>query len=146
MEKGHGRIEQRTLEAFGVTPMEMSWPGAAQVCRLVRERTRGEKTSIETVFLVTSLDSEKFDPEKILGFSRAHWGIENRLHCVRDVTFREDACRVRTGSLPQLLAAFRNTAITSFHRLGFTSMIEGLEHFAEHRRQAIRFIREGKTK
>jgi len=146
VEKGHGRIEERTLEALEVTPEELSWPGARQVCRLTRSRTKGEKTSIETVFLVTSLPKDRAQPEDLLQLSRAHWGIENRLHCVRDITFREDECRARTGAIPQLLAAFRNTALTCYRRLGFPSAVEGLEHFSEKRTQAIRLLFKGRIK
>lgn len=131
---------------MAVSPPEMGWPGAQQVCRLRRCRTQGGKTSEEVVFLITSLPPERATAKELLSLSRAHWGIENRLHQVRDTTLREDACRVRKGALPQLLSALRNTLLTCFHHLHFTSMVEGLEYFAEHRRQAIRLIRHGKTK
>jgi predicted transposase YbfD/YdcC len=48
---------------------------------------------------------------QVLSLLRNHWKIENCLHYVRDVTLGEDACRVRTGSAPQVLAAVRNTVI-----------------------------------
>lgn len=48
--------------------------------------------------------------------SRNHWRIENGLHWVRDNTFREDACRVTSGSAPQLLAAVRNLIVSLFNR------------------------------
>jgi hypothetical protein len=70
-----------------------------------------------------------------LALSRGHWGIENRLHLVRDATCREDACRTRSGTAPQVLAAFRNTALSCLRRLG-CKPVEGFEHFAEHRDQA----------
>ena len=129
-----------------VTPEEISWPGAGQVCRVTRKRSQGEETSIETVFLVTSLAEEKADPKELLRLSRDHWGIENRLHCVRDITFKEDNCRVRTGVIPQLLAALRNTALTCIRRMGFPSAIEGLEHFYDKRERAIRLIHKERIK
>lgn len=46
-------------------------------------------------------------------YERAHWGVENRLHWVRDVTFREDHSRLRTGTAPRALAGFRNLAIST---------------------------------
>ena len=145
-EKGHGRVEERSLETVEVTPAEISWQGAQQVCRLTRKRSQGAETSIQTVFLVTSLPKEQAGPNDLLRLSRSHWGIENRLHCVRDITFKEDSCRVRKGAIPQLLAAFRNTALTCIRRLGFNSAVEGLEHFSEKRNQAIRFILSGRIK
>jgi hypothetical protein len=71
--------------------------------------------------------------------SRAHRGIENRLHYVRDVSCREDQARANAGNAPQVLAAFRNTAITLLRRMGM-KIVEGFEHFAEHREQAIAAI------
>ena len=88
------------------------WPELARVCRIERTRTiRGEK-SREVVHAITSLKREEASAKELLKLSRAHWGIENRLHCVRDVTFGEDQCLVRKGSGPQVFAAIRNTVIT----------------------------------
>jgi len=52
---------------------------------------------------------------RLLAYLRNHWRIENELHSVRDVTLGEDACRVRSGDAPQVLAAIRNAVI---HLLG----------------------------
>jgi hypothetical protein len=68
--------------------------------------------------------------------SRNHWSIENRLHYVRDVTCREDQCRTRSRADPQARAAIRNTALTIIRRSG-RKPVEGFEHFAEHRQQAL---------
>jgi predicted transposase YbfD/YdcC len=113
-----------------------NWAGVEQVCRITRERiVRGKKT-IETVYAITSLTAERAGPEQLLALSRAHWGIENRLHYVRDVTCREDQGRAHAGATPQVLAAFRNTALTLIRRLNY-KVVEGFEHFAEHRLAAI---------
>lgn len=119
------------------------WPGLEQVCRIERVRIIGDDETREVVYAVTSLARAKADAEKLLELSRNHWGIENRLHCVRDVTFDEDRCRVRSGSGPQVFAAIRNAIITVLRRLGFTNMQAGIEHFAEERAQAVRIIRYG---
>jgi predicted transposase YbfD/YdcC len=108
----------------------------AQVCRITRERiVRGTKT-METVYAITSLAAERAGPEQLLALSRAHWGIENCLHYVRDVSCREDQARAHAGNAPQVLAACRNTALTLIRRLGY-KVVEGFEHFAEHRLAAI---------
>jgi predicted transposase YbfD/YdcC len=108
----------------------------AQVCRVTRERiVRGKKT-IETVYAITSLTTGQVGPAHLLALSRAHWGIENCLHYVRDVTCREDQARAHAGHAPQVLAAFRNTALTLIRRLGY-KVVEGFEHFAEHRLAAV---------
>lgn len=116
-----------------------SWRGVAQVCRLSRQRVVRGKESTETVYAITSLTADKADAERLLRLSREHWGIENRLHYVRDVTYREDQARTNAGHAPQALAALRNTALTMLRRLGFKP-VEGIEHFAEHRQQAIEVI------
>lgn len=113
-----------------------AWCGLAQVCRLTRQRIIRGETTIETVYAITSLRADKADTAGLLDLSRQHWGIENRLHYVRDVTWREDQARTNAGHAPQALAALRNTALTILRRLGFKP-VEGIEHFAEHRQQAI---------
>ena len=113
-----------------------AWCGLAQVCRLTRQRIIRGETTIETVYTITSLRADKADTAGLLDLSRQHWGIENRLHYVRDVTWREDQARTNAGHAPQALAALRNTALTILRRLGFKP-VEGIEHFAEHRQQAI---------
>ena len=138
IEKGHGRIETRRLEVTASIADHLApiWCGLAQVCRLTRQRIIRGKESTETVYAITSLAADKADPARLLGLSREHWGIENRLHYVRDVTYREDQARTNAGHAPEALAALRNTALTMLRRLGFKP-VEGLEHFAEHRQQAI---------
>ncbi len=113
-----------------------SWPGLAQVCRLTRTRVLRGKTSHETVYASTSLAAETAGAARLLDLSREHWGIENKLHYVRDVTCREDQARTNAGHAPQVLAALRNATLTLLRRLGFKP-VEGFEHFAEHRQAAI---------
>jgi hypothetical protein len=79
---------------------------------------------------VTSVPREQAEAPKLLGWWRGHWGIENRLFWVRDVTMGEDASRVRTSSGPQILAGLRNAAITLLRCTGVTNIAEGLRTFA----------------
>ena len=120
------------------------WPGVAQVCRITRRRAIRAEESVEVVYAITSLPRDQAGAKRLLELARAHWGIENRLHHVRDVTCREDQCRTRAGNAPQVLAAFRNTALTLIRRLGFRP-VEGHEHFAENRPQAIQLLKSGRT-
>ena len=146
IEKSHGRIETRCLETTSTLAGYLSplWSGVAQVCRITRERiVRGKKT-IETVYAITSLTAERAGPEQLLALSRAHWGIENCLHYVRDVSCREDQARVHAGHAPEVLAAFRNTALTVIRCLGY-KVVEGFEHFAEHRLAAVEAVRGRRT-
>jgi predicted transposase YbfD/YdcC len=146
IEKSHGRIETRRLETTAslAALLAPSWSGLAQVCRITRQRIIRGKESTETVYAITSLTAEKAGPDQLLALSRAHWGIENRLHYVRDVTCREDQTRTNAGHAPQVLAALRNTALTIVRRLGFKP-VEGFEHFAEHRQGAIDAVTQPRT-
>ena len=111
MDKGHGRREKRTLRTTTILTVHQQWPGLAQGFELVRERTEKGKTAVEVCYGITSLTPGEADAARLLGLVREHWRIENCLHYVRDVTLGEDACRVRKGSAPQVLAALRNAAI-----------------------------------
>jgi Transposase DDE domain len=86
---------------------------------------------------VTSLPAAQAGPERLLALSRAHWGIENKLHYVRDVSFQEDRCRVRAGA--QSLVALRNLAIALIRRAGLP-IPEARENFREDRAQAIKLV------
>ena len=136
--KEHGRIETRTLQATSSLAAYLcpDWPGLAQVCRITRRRMIRGRESIETVYAITSLTAAQADAAQLLALARSHWGIENRLHYVRDVTCREDQCRTRTRAAPQVLAALRNTVLTLIRRSG-RKPVEGFEHFAEHRQNAL---------
>lgn len=138
IDKAHGRVETRTLQATSSLSAYLApaWPGLAQVCRITRRRLVRGAESVETVYAITSLAADTADAARLLALSRNHWGIENRLHYVRDVTCREDQCRTRTRAAPQVLAAIRNTALTIIRRSG-QKPVEAFEHFAEHRQQAL---------
>jgi predicted transposase YbfD/YdcC len=138
IDKAHGRIETRTLQATSSLAAYLgpAWPGLAQVCRITRRRVVRGQESVETVYAITSLTAEQADAARLLALSRNHWSIENRLHYVRDVTCREDQCRTRARAAPQVLAALRNTVLTIIRRSG-RKPVEGFEHFAEHRQDAL---------
>jgi hypothetical protein len=95
--------------------------------------------SREVIYAITSLPPEKLNPQALLQLSRDHWQIENGLFHVRDVTFHEDACRVRTGSAPQVLAEIRNATLTIIRRTGQKPR-PAREAFAEHKWRAIRLV------
>ena len=94
-----------------ILTLHQKWPGLAQAFELTRRRTIKGQTTVEVVYGITSLKAEQADARHLLGLTRGHWGIENRLHYVRDVTLGEDACRVRKGTAPQVLAAPRNAVV-----------------------------------
>jgi Transposase DDE domain len=129
---GHGRIEQRRLTPSTALVGYSDWPGLAQVFQLERQVTRkaSEAQRAEVVYGVTSLSPEQACPERLLGLVRGHWQIENKVHWVRDVTFDEDRSQVRSGSIPQVMAALRNTTIGLMHWVGETNIAAACRRFA----------------
>jgi predicted transposase YbfD/YdcC len=88
------------------------WPGVEQVLRMVCQRTHRGRTAVETRYFITSLPPTAADAARLLTLIRGHWGaIENGLHWVRDVVFREDRSTISSGHAPQNLAALRNAAL-----------------------------------
>lgn len=116
--KEKGRLVRRRLQASTRVAESLQWPAAAQVCRLTRTTRRGGTDVVETQYAITSAPRSLASAADLLGWWRNHWGIENRVHWVRDVTVDEDRCRIRTGSSPQIFAALRNAAITTLRFLG----------------------------
>lgn len=99
------------MRTTSLLTLHAKWPGLAQGFELTHQRTINGQTTVEVVYGITSLTPEEADARRLLGLARGHWGIENKLHYVRDVTLGEDSCRVRKGSAPQVLAAVRNAVI-----------------------------------
>jgi hypothetical protein len=118
----------------------LDWPDVGQVFELERVRTAGGKTTVEVVHGITSLPPERADAARLLGLARGHWGIENGLHYVRDVTLGEDACRVRTGSAPQVLAALRNAVVCLLAGVEAASKAAATRRFAARPFQALRLL------
>jgi predicted transposase YbfD/YdcC len=98
------------------------------------------KTEQETVYGITSLTLQEAGPERLLALARGHWGIENRLHGVRDVTLGEDACRVRSGAGPQVLAATRNAVVHLLEGVEAASKAAALRRFAIYPLEALALI------
>ncbi|MHB0871673.1 MAG: ISAs1 family transposase [Chloroflexota bacterium] len=135
-----GRREVRRLEASSALNEYSDWPHLAQVCRIEREVTCKGEVTREVAYLVSSLWPHEAGPRRLLELNRGHWGIENRLHYVRDVTLGEDASQVRSGSAPQVMAALRNTAIGLMRQNGVRNVAEALRRNAAHPEEAIALL------
>jgi predicted transposase YbfD/YdcC len=85
------------------------WTALKSIVRVETQRTLAGKTSVEHRHYITSRSN--FSPESALAASRSHWGIENQLHWVLDVAFREDDCRVRAGNAGENFAVIRHVAV-----------------------------------
>jgi predicted transposase YbfD/YdcC len=142
VDSGHGRIEQRRLTTSTALLGYSDWPGLAQVFQVERSVTlkKSGMQRHEVVSGVTSLGPERAGPEQVLGLVRQHWQIENKLHWVRDVTFDEDRSQVRCGSIPQVMAAFRNTAIGLMRWAGETNIAAACRRFAAQPCSALALI------
>lgn len=79
-------------------------------------------------------------PDVIATWTQGHWGIENKLHWVRDVTFDEDRSRVRTGTGPAMMAAIRNLVISLYRLAGATNIAKALRHTARHPGRALKLL------
>jgi predicted transposase YbfD/YdcC len=124
--KGHGRRERRRLEASTRLAQHLDWPGVAQVCRIERWRHMRGKEEHEVAYAITSVPRDKADAATLLAFNRGHWGIENRSHYVRDVTFGEDASQIRKGHAPEILAGLRNGIIAAMRAEGVKNIAAAL--------------------
>ena len=140
----HGRREIRTLKVVTVTA-GIPFPHAAQAIQVTR-KTRPLRSSntrkwrTETVYAITDLRPHQARPDELATWLRGHWHIENKLHWVRDVTFAEDHSQVRTSGAPQVMATFRNLAI-SLHRLaGATNIAAALRHHARNATRPLQLL------
>lgn len=143
LDKAHGRIETRRI-AVRKPPARLNllWPDVRQICRV--ERIREMKTYCERqiIYVITSLPPEIADAKRLLEIARDHWLIENRLHRVKDGTFAEDACKVRSGNAPIALALIRNRALAII-RKGKLKPKDAREAFAAKPNAAIKAVLSG---
>ena len=142
MDKGHGRIEKRTLEVTTWLDEYLGddWPGCRQVFRLERERRIGEEVEHEVVLGIASLPRERAGAAALLEYVRAHWGIENGLHGRRDGTLKEDAGRVRKGAAAQVMAVLRNLVIYLCSFVDQPGLAAATRHFMCHPEEAVELV------
>jgi len=112
--KGHGRIEIRECWALDKAAVlayinaYKAWAGLRSIVKVVSERRLADKTEVKTRYFISSLPA---DAKQLLHGIRAHWQIENSLHWVLDVAFREDDSRVRKDHAPQNFSILRQLAL-----------------------------------
>jgi predicted transposase YbfD/YdcC len=117
-EAGHHRIEHRSCWAVPISqlpnlPNRSKWKGLTSVVMVKRERRLWNKTTTEVCFYITSLTA---DATVLATAIRSHWGIENSLHWVLDVTFGEDHNRLRTGHAPENVGLLRRLSLNLLKR------------------------------
>lgn len=164
-EKGHGRLEMRSLRCCTIPRGYTHFPYACHAFRLTREfkNCKTGHLSKEEVYGITSIplnlplqgsvgeDFSKYRSDlnqlasALLTLTRGHWTIENKSHYVRDTTWAEDSCRCHSGNLPQVLACFRNVAMNLMRLAGYTCIASATRMFAARPQQAIELINIPKT-
>ena len=120
----------------------VTFPHAAQVACVQREvlEISTHKTSLELVYLISSQTRAQASAEQLLALNRGHWGIENKLHYVRDVAYDEDRCRARKGNTPRTLACMRNFAISLLRLRRVTNIKAALRDLAANARKIFTML------
>lgn len=133
IDKGHGRLEHRTIEVVTTSDVALRFPGIMQAARLrrTREILRWGKKNEEEVFLITNLPYDQLDAEEFLRLKRAYWDVENKLHYRKDFVFGEDRSTIRAQHGPQNMSALRNFAVGLLLVNGISNVkrcVDNLQH------------------
>lgn len=110
-EKGHGRIERRSVcvcTALGWLPQAQIWPGLQAIIEVLSEREVGDKKTSDIRYYFSS---RRGTAKQFAGWIRGHWLVENPLHWVLDVIFKEDAAQAKVGFIAENMAFFRRLAM-----------------------------------
>ena len=116
-----GRIEHRKVLVYkDISGISEEWIGLKRLIRVERTVTCKGKKRQETAYYISSLSTRK--AEVFAKHIRNHWGIENRLHWVKDVIMKEDTSKTAKGYAAENIALLRNIAINLFRTNGFGSI------------------------
>lgn len=134
VDKGHGRIETRSVQTSTCLQGYLTWPYAVQVFRIERHVTdlRGATARHEVAFGITDLSETEASAAVLGSLVRGHWEIETRLHYVRDMTYDEDRSQVRTRNGPHNMATLRNMAIGLLRRMKVNTISRAVAHLERH--------------
>jgi len=143
LDKAHGRVEIRRIWTSDKLNNYLGFPYAAQVACVEREifHVSKNKTTVERVYLISSQSSTQVPAPQLLALNRGHWGIENRLHHVRDMAYDEDRCRARKGNAPRALACLRNFAISVLRLHQVTNIKAALRALAAQASKVLEMLR-----
>lgn len=123
--KGHGRIEKRHVSICQTLDCIRPWPRLTTLIQVKSERqvftNHVIEVTSETRYYISSLSLTAQEFAKRI---RGYWGVENKVHYVRDVTQGEDASRIRTNPLPQIFTIARNFTLNLYRDLMFENMAQ----------------------
>ncbi|MFJ7199629.1 MULTISPECIES: hypothetical protein [unclassified Streptomyces] len=126
----HGRDEIRRVKTCTVA-RGLAFHTQRSRCRsCVGVAPSQPEGSLERIYAVTDLTTDQAGAPEIAQRVRDHWGIENKIHHVRDTTWAKDASRIRTGNAPRTMASLRNLVVGALRLAGHTSVAASLRHHA----------------
>jgi len=112
----HGRLEERSYRAIlcpEIIKTHHEWPYLKSLVEVVSRREIKGKVSQEERYYITSLEPIA---KKIGTAIRAHWAIENSLHWILDISFRDDESRIRRGNAPENIAIIKHMALNMLQK------------------------------
>jgi len=143
-EKNRGRIENRYCEIYPSNPDILSeWKGVQQVIYVHRFGHRPDKKSnygyfYQEHYYITSYPFET--AKKVAQGIRGHWGIENKVHYVKDTLYNEDNNGITHNSAAAILSIFQDIAINIYRCKGIKSMKTAITFFANKVKELFRFL------
>lgn len=126
----HGRHEYRRCDIYDdVYGIGKEWKDVTTLIRVTSciQKSHENFCTLERHYYISSL---KHDAKTFAFIVRKHWGIENSLHYVKDVSFNEDACRMRTGQIPLMSTILRSLAIGFINHHHFKNIKQMRKLFA----------------
>ncbi|VXD22599.1 hypothetical protein PL9631_660135 [Planktothrix paucivesiculata PCC 9631] len=129
-ERGHGREITRRVSVFKKSiKIESPWEHIQSIIQVERWGYRGKKPYRETVYYISSIwEKAEFFSQKFKG----HWGIENQVHWVKDVLFKEDSMKIHQVQAATNWALLNTLGLNIFRGLGFWSITEGRRWLGNH--------------
>ena len=120
----------------------VEFPYVQQVFCIERstELIKKNKSRGEIVYGITNLPKKLYSPADVLRYNRNHWGIENRSHWVRDVTFNEDKSKIRKKNVPEIMASLSNLCVSAMRLMGVKNIAQGTRDFMLNPKLAIELI------
>lgn len=142
VDKGHGRLERRCLTRSAMLKDYLEWPYLEQVFKLERRfiNLQTGVVTTETPYGLTSLTPAQASPERLLALQRTYWGIENGLHYRRDVTLKEDPCRLKIGHAARTMATLNNLVLALILRQGYAYLPQARRRYAARPLEALQLI------
>ena len=140
--KGHGRMETRTLTASELLNGYLQWPHLGQVFRIERRFIKLNDGSIhhEVIYGLTDLTAAQASPTELESLIRGYWNIENDLHYRRDKTLHEDGTRMTLPKVAHVMATINNLVCSLILRAGWPFLPEARRHYEGHLDEALSLI------